>query len=147
MGDLFGSKAASQGLIIYFDEDRRAYSDKFELWCRKLDDLQPVDFKRGMEGLEKKSEIDYREGGQMWPPSYAEFRALAFPKSGRDSIAHKKFEPVLGIEDQTAKAKRIELGLKNTAALLAMFPEPEPLPVTDENQLKDLAKLDRIRGK
>lgn len=121
MGDLFGSKAASQGLIIYFDDEKRAYSDKFELWCRKLSDLQPVDFKRGMEGLERKSELDYREGREMWPPSYAEFRALAFPKSGRDTIAHKPFERILAIEDQTAKAKRYEEGVKQTTALLAML--------------------------
>ncbi len=118
---MFGSKAANRGLIIYFDREKNVYSETFELWCRKLNDLQPTDFQRGMQGLETKSETDYREGHEMWPPSYAEFRALAFPKSGHDALAHKPFERVIGIEDQTARAKRYEEGIKQTAILLNML--------------------------
>lgn len=137
MVDLFGSKATSKGFIIYFDEDKRIYSDTFELWCRKLHDLQPVDFKRGMQNLEEKSEIDYREGNEMWPPSYAEFRALAFPKSGRDTIAHKPFERLLALEDQTEKAKRYELGKQEASKLLAMLGEdPEPKQEHDNSIAK-----------
>ena len=85
--------------------------------------MQPVDFKRGMDGLESKAEQDYREGAEMWPPSYAEFRALAFPQTTRDSLAHKPFERVLSIEDQTEKAKRYEIGMKNCESILSMFAE------------------------
>lgn len=108
-------------MIIYFDEEKGVYSETFELWCRKLNDLQPTDFKRGMQGLETKSETDYRQGHEMWPPSYAEFRALAFPKSGHDALAHKPFELVIGIEDLTAKAKRYEEGVKQTTQILSML--------------------------
>lgn len=136
-------------MIIYFDEEKCVYSETFELWCRKLADLQPVDFKRGMNGLERKSEIDYREGREMWPPSYAEFRALAFPKSGRDTIAHKKFEPMLGIEDQTAKAKRYEEGVKQTTALLMMLgEEPETKPEVDNSIAKQRLQeaMEKLNG-
>src|SRR5687767_12306120 len=76
LADLFSSKAAAKGLIIYFDESKKIYSETFDLWCRKLDGLTVDDFKKGMEGLEAKAEESYRLGDEMWPPSYAEFRAL-----------------------------------------------------------------------
>jgi hypothetical protein len=121
MTDLFQQKAISKGFIIYFDQEKNIYSDTFELWCRKLHDLQPVDFKRAMQGLETKAEDDYRLGGEMWPPSYAEFRALAFPKTDRDSMAHIPFERLLAIEDQTAKAERYEIGMQKSNELLNML--------------------------
>lgn len=121
MADLFGSKAASRGLIIFSDAEKGIYSEAFELWCRKLDDLTPENFKTGFDGLERKTESDYREGAEMWPPSYAEFRALAFPKTNRDSQAHKLFERLPALEDQTAKAKRYELGKQKTGELLDML--------------------------
>ena len=126
LADLFDSKAAAKGLVIYKDRENKIYSEKIELWFRKLDDLTTDDFKRGMSGLEKKAEIDYREGNEMWPPSYAEFRALAFPKSGRDTQAHKVFDRPTAIEDQTAKARRYELGKQESSKLLAMLSEPSP---------------------
>jgi hypothetical protein len=132
LADLFDSKAAAKGLVIFSDREKKIYSEKIELWFRKLDDLDTEDFKRGMTNLEKKAEIDYREGNEMWPPSYAEFRALAFPKSGRDTQAHKVFDRPIGIEDQTAKAKRCEVGIKNTSSLLEMLDQPSPEKIKSE---------------
>lgn len=141
LADLFNDKAKKTH-AIYKDREKKIYSTAFELWCRKLNDLSTEDFKRGMAGLEKKAEDDYREGNEMWPPSYAEFRALAFPKHGRDTQAHKLapslYDPQTGtyrLEDQTAKARRYETGLKNTSALLAMLSEPSPEKFESETEL------------
>jgi hypothetical protein len=145
MADLFGSKASNRGFIIYADENKGIFSDALDLWCRKLGDLTADDFKAGMEGLEKKAEDAYRNGEEMWPPSYAEFRALCFPKSDRDTLAHKPFEKVLAIEDQTAKQKRVEIGLKHTEELLNLLdPKPEPKELTEAEKL-DLERLERIK--
>jgi len=144
LADLFGSKASSKGLIIYFDEAKGIYSEQFDLWAWKLDDLNAEDFKRGMEGLEKRAEQCYRDGEEMWPPSYAEFRALAFPASTRDTLAHKTFDKPALPEPKEYKSKRYEEGLKQTAALLAMLEDTkEPQPQT-EAEIKDREKLDRI---
>lgn len=130
LGDLFGSKCNQRGLVIYqsdYDEERGVYSEALRLWYRKLNDLTIDNFKCGMEGLEKKAEESYRLGGEMWPPSYAEFRALCFPYADRDLMAHNVLPRRLEIEDQTAKTKRYKEGVKQSAALLAMLePEPEP---------------------
>ncbi len=148
LGDLFESKAAARGLVVYMDRERKIYSEKLELWCRKLDDLNPENFKTGIAGLERKAEIDYREGNEMWPPSYAEFRALAFPKTGRETQAHKYFPPVPALEDQTAKAKRYELGRNESAKLLAMFGEDPVKPAcSNEFARQRLAQARELVGR
>lgn len=151
MVDLFQNKAISKGFIIFFDQEKNEYSDTFQLWCRKLSDLGPEEFKRGMVNLEKKAEDDYRLGREMWPPSYAEFRALAFPNTNRDSLAHKRFVAQIAIEDQTEKAKRYQEGVKQTSALLAMFEEDEPERDNTEQAERgrkalELAKQRLIKG-
>jgi len=144
LADLFGSKAASKGLIIYHDQGKNIYSDQFNLWCWKLDDLTPENFKAGMQGLEKRAEDEYRAGTEMWPPSYAEFRALAFPLSNRDTLAHKPFDKHALPEPKEYRSKRYEEGVKQTAALLAMFDE-EPKPLT-QDEINDLKKLEEIQN-
>lgn len=146
LADLFGSKAASKSLVIYFDESKGIYSEQFDLWGWKLDDLTAEDFKRGMEGLEKRAEQCYRDGEEMWPPSYAEFRALAFPASNRDTLAHKPFDNLALPEPKEYKSKRYEEGIKQTAALLAMLDDkPEPKPLT-EAERADIEKLERLKN-
>lgn len=145
MADLFSSKAAAKGLIIYFDEQKKIYSETFDLWCRKLDGLTVDDFKRGMEGLEAKAEESYRLGEEMWPPSYAEFRALAFPKTDRDAIAHKPFERAGLPEPKEYRTKRYEQGISECQKLLAMFDEPkQSKPLTPE-EIEDLQRLERLK--
>lgn len=128
MADLFGHKAISRGFVIFADAEKGIYSESFELWCRKLDDLSADDFKRGVAGLESKAEDDYKQGNEMWPPSYAEFRALAFPKVDRDTLAHKPFPRLTALEDQTEKAKRYELGKQKSRELLDMLGASKPNP-------------------
>lgn len=123
MADLFGHKAISRGFVIYVDAEKGIYSDSFELWCRKLDDLSADDFKRGVTGLESKAEDDYKHGTEMWPPSYAEFRALCFPQAGRDSAAHKYFPRLPALEDHTAKEARYKSGVKHCESILGMLGE------------------------
>ena len=139
MADLFSSKAASRGMRIYDDQEKGIYSEQFELWCRKLDDLGVADFKRGMEGVEKRAEEEYRLGQEMWPPSYAEFRALAFPETNRDTQAHKYFDRI-ALPDKTAQEKARAAGACELDRLMSMFQEPEPAPLTPE-QILDNERL------
>jgi len=156
LGDLFSSKAALKGLVIFDNDDDKKkgiYTETFELWCRKLDGLTVDDFKKGMEGLESKAEESYRLGDEMWPPSYAEFRALAFPKSDRDSQAYKiapsVFDPknTKAIEDSNGKSKRYQDGLRQCEMIKAMLnpPPQEPKPLTKE-EIEDLEKLERLKN-
>ena len=145
LADLFGSKAASKSLVIYYDMEKGEYSEQFDLWAWKLDDLTAEDFKRGMDGLEKRAEQCYRDGEEMWPPSYAEFRALAFPASNRDTLAHKPFER-LQLPDMTAMSKAKKAGRAELDSMLSMLDDkPEPKPLTDADKA-DLERLERIKN-
>lgn len=146
LADLFGSKSANKGLIIFYDESKGIYSEQFDLWAWKLEDLTADDFKRGMEGLEKRAEQCYRDGEEMWPPSYAEFRALAFPASNRDTLAHKPFDTLALPEPKEYRSKRYQEGLNQTAALLAMLDDkPEPKPLSPA-EIADIERLERIKN-
>lgn len=88
LGDLFDSKARAKGLVVFetdIDEEKENYSPAIILWHKKLLDLTVDNFKTGIAGLEKRAEESYRAGGEMWPPSYSEFRALCFG-AGKDRI-------------------------------------------------------------
>jgi len=145
LADLFGHKATSRGLVIYADSEKKIFSEAFKLWCRKLEDLNESHFKTGMSGIEKKAEEAYRAGDELWPPSYAEFRALAIPKAGNDIQAHKYFPPLLALEDQSAREARYERGMEETGKLLAMFGEETPKPQCDNS--KALAALEIAKEK
>ena len=144
LADLFGSKAKNKGLDIYYDEVKGIYSEQFDLWAWKLDDLTAEDFKRGMEGLERRAEQCYREGEEMWPPSYAEFRALAFPETSRDTQAHKYFKP-LALEHEGSITKAKKAGREEINKMLSMFEEEKPKQLTDAEKA-DLERLERIRN-
>jgi hypothetical protein len=144
LADLFGSKAASKGLDIYFDVNKGIYSEQFDLWAWKLDDLTPENFKAGMEGLEKRAEDEYRSGNEMWPPSYAEFRALAFPASNRDTLAHKPFNK-LALPDMTSISKAKQVGRSELDKMREMLddkPEPKPLSAAE---IEDMKRLERLK--
>jgi len=146
LADLFGSKAASKSLVIYDGKVQEEYSEQFDLWAWKLDDLTAEDFKRGMDGLERRAEQCYRDGEEMWPPSYAEFRALAFPASTRDALAHKPFDKPALPEPQDYRAKRYQEGLRQTAALLAMLDDKqEDKQLTDADKA-DLERLEKLKN-
>lgn len=145
LADLFGSKAASKSLVIYYDMEKGEYSEQFDLWAWKLDDLTAEDFKRGMDGLEKRAEQCYRDGEEMWPPSYAEFRALAFPASNRDTLAHKPFDNLALPEPKEYKSKRYEEGLKQTAALLAMLDDKPDYKQLTPAEIADNERLERLK--
>lgn len=146
LADLFGSKAASKSLVIYFDEEKGEYSEQFDLWAWKLDDLTAEDFKRGMEGLECRAEQCYRDGEEMWPPSYAEFRALAFPASNRDTLAHKPFDKPALPEPIEHRKKRYQKGVEECANILAMLDDkPEDKQLT-QDEINDLQRLERLKS-
>ena len=139
MAELFRNKARSEGIVIFKDEEAGVFSDTFKLWCVKLKDLTIENFRVGTIAMEQKAEIMFAAGDEMWPPRYAEFRALAFPKNNRDIQAHKPvpslYDPQTGtyrLEDQTAKAKRYELGKRESSKLLEMLSEPSPEKIESE---------------
>jgi hypothetical protein len=144
LADLFGSKASNKGLVIYWDEAKGIYSEQFDLWGWKLDDLNAEDFKRGMEGLERRAEQCYRDGEEMWPPSYAEFRALAFPASTRDTLAHKPFDKPALPEPLEHKSKRYQEGIKQAAALLAMLDDKPEQKQPTPAEIEDMKRLEEI---
>lgn len=136
MSALFRNKAKSEGLIPYASpahEQRAEFTDTFKLWCVKLKDLRVEDFAVGTLAMEKQAEETYKYGDEkgrreMWPPSFAEFRALCFPASDYDRQAHKmapsSWDPVAQcyrLEDQTAKAERYRIGMEKTSELLDML--------------------------
>ena len=151
MADLFGSKAKSKGLVIYLsdeDEEKNIYSENLKLWCRKLSDLNTDNFKTGMHGLEKKAEDDYRLGEEMWPPSYAEFRALCFPHNDRDMMSHKilpsVFDPKYAIEDFSRD--RVEpVALQELEKMKSLFPDPPKVTVKTPQQIADDERLERLK--
>ena len=139
MAELFRNKARSEGIVIYKNEAEGIFSDTFKLWCVKLKDLTIENFRTGTIAMERRAEDCFSRNVEMWPPSFAEFRALAFPKIDRDSQAHKPvpslYDPQTGtyrLEDQTAKAKRYELGKQESSKLLAMLDQPSPEKIESE---------------
>ena len=138
MGALFRNKARSDGLLIFankHDEEHEIYTDTFKLWCVKLRDLTAADFERGTLVMEKRAMDLYQQGEEMWPPSFAEFRALAFQATSRDTQAHNPFERLPALEDKTAREKRYELGRQESRRLLDMFGDTKPNPkACDETQ-------------
>lgn len=148
MGELFRNKAKSEGLIIYFDENKGVYSETFKLWCVKLKDLTIENFRTGTLGMEEKAEAMYRAKKEMWPPSFAEFRALCFPANDYDKQAHvilpSMFDPNNAhlLEDQTAKEKRRELGKQNTGKLLGLLGVKPPKEITEEDRAHARAALE-----
>lgn len=143
MAALFRSKARAEGLIMFANEHHQKagiFTDTFKLWCVKLKDLRVEDFACGTIEMEKRAEEIYKSGDEkgrreMWPPSFAEFRAMCFPSSDFDHQAHRmapsSWDPVAmcyRLEDQTEKAKRYELGRKKSRELLDMLGVLPPNP-------------------
>jgi hypothetical protein len=131
-------------------EARGIFTDTFKLWCVKLKDLRVEDFATGTLAMEQQAEEIYRRGDEkgrreMWPPSFAEFRALCFPPADYDRQAHKPFERLLALEDHAAREKRYSQGVKHTSALLAMLDDkPEPKPLT-QAEIADNERLERLK--
>lgn len=158
MAELFRNKARSEGIVIFKSEtheEQGIFSETFKLWCVKLKDLTIEDFRTGTLAMEQKAEAMYRQGDEMWPPSFAEFRALCFPAADNDKQAHRVlpslYDPSTGsyrLEDQTAKEKRYAIGRQESSKLLDMLdvkPEPVARDTDYEKQQLELAKQ-KLRG-
>lgn len=124
-------------------ENAGIFTDTFKLWCVKLKDLQVEHFARGTLEMEKRAEEIYRtETGakrEMWPPSFAEFRALCFPCTDYDRQAHKMapslWDPVARcyrLEDLTAKAERMKNGMEKTSELFAILGDTKKRPTPEQ---------------
>lgn len=116
MGDLYGDKCKTKGLVIYADRGRGIHSQTFQLWCKKLHGLTEQEFAYGMKKLEERATALFQQGEEMWPPSYAEFIGLC--SEPKTCPAHKYFEPTKKLEDKTAREKRRQLGQEQCSKLL-----------------------------
>lgn len=148
IAELFLNKASVHGLIVYFDEEKGIYSDAFKLWCVKLKDLTIEDFATGTLNMERKAEALYKANEEMWPPSFAEFRALCFPIVSFDKQAHRILpcysDPKNAhlIEDLSAKEKRYELGRKKSGELRKLLGD-EPKVEREDNAAFAKAQLEK----
>jgi hypothetical protein len=68
MGTLY--KAKSKDYEIARDGD---LTEDFKLWCWKLNNLTPEQFKQGVEMMEYQEMEGRKTGDETWPPSYAGF--------------------------------------------------------------------------
>jgi len=53
------------------------YSDTFMLWCRKTEHLTDDEWAYAFESMERDIAKNKQNGVESWPPSYAEFTAMA----------------------------------------------------------------------
>ena len=82
-------------------------------WIYALQDISPIQLRHGVDNLCKRDD-------NHWPPNAAEFHDLCLIDMDWE---HKrlKYLPPTGIEDLTAKEKRIELGKSEMSKIMGMF--------------------------
>lgn len=118
LGDLFGAKCKTKGLILHHSaeaEARGEITESFYLWCRKLDGLSKKQIAFGIGQIEAKAAEVYQTGEELWPPSYAEFIGLCNQHHGTQ--AHRYFDRSKAIENKTQREKRRKLGMEQCGKL------------------------------
>jgi len=88
MATLYQNKAGN-----YLISDGGEYTEDFKLWCWKLNDLTPDQFKQGVEMMEKQEEEGRKTGDETWPPSYAGFIGLATMNTGQRKGTYEALPP------------------------------------------------------
>jgi len=83
-------KAKSKDYQIY---DGSNYTEDFKLWCWKLNDLTPEQFKQGVEMMEYQEMEGRKTGDETWPPSYAGFIGLATMHIGQRKGTYQRLPP------------------------------------------------------
>ena len=119
--DLFLEKAKNRGLVIYQNDrqEENTYSETFLFWCRKLNGLTARQFHRGIAKIEARAKTMYLNGAEMWPPSYAEFIAVA--TEDRDTRAHRHFDQATMLENKTLRENQYEIGLQRCSILMKIL--------------------------
>lgn len=88
MATLYQNKASNYQIY-----DGNDYSEDFKLWCWKLNDLAPEQFKQGVEMMEYQEMEGRKTGDETWPPSYAGFIGLATMHIGQRKGTYMKLPP------------------------------------------------------
>lgn len=113
LGDLFGELARAKGLEI--KDGQGQYTRIFQLWCKKLSDVQPEQIANGVTNLERRIEETVRDGEKVWPPTYAEFRGLCRLSTTEKRI-HRTWkglpEPKMSQDERKAAMKKLRGDLK-----------------------------------
>ena len=114
MGQLYQHKWLSSA-GDHIDED--GYTETFLRWCKELNHFAGEDWKRAYGRIESDIVKAAKSGEQVWPPSSLEVATYGKPPRGM----HQPFSKPIAIEDEGAKAKRLEKGKEECSKLLALF--------------------------
>jgi len=68
-------------------------TEDFKLWCWKLNELTPEQFKQGVEMMEYQEMEGRKTGDETWPPSYAGFIGLATMHIGQRKGTYERLPP------------------------------------------------------
>lgn len=107
------------------------YSPSFTLWARKTDHLTDEEWATAFKELERKTVADAGNGRDSWPPSYAEFVAMAkktISPNGVNSGAYIEYgtpeHPAYkrtAIADMGKKARSKQVGSETLKNLMESF--------------------------
>ena len=112
------------------------YSDSFMLWCRKTEHLTDDQWSYAFESLEREIVKNKQAGDQSWPPSYAEFAAMANKKTspnGNNSSAyllfsdpgHPSYVPPKAVESDSYKQRKLKIGNTGISNTKNLFNDKE----------------------
>lgn len=108
----------TKGIRIYDHEEDQIYSETFRQWCRKLQTLNAKQFKAGIELLEYRQGQAYNLGEEMWPPSYAQFKAMCL--EGYGTQCHRRFT-FQALPDITSRERAQKAGERELDKMREMF--------------------------
>lgn len=91
------------------------YTASFLLWCEKTQMLSDKHWEWGIAACEREACEAEAQGRTAYPPRYPQFWAMCQP---RQAFPEREKFARLGLEDQTAKAKRFATGREKCAKLL-----------------------------
>lgn len=98
--------------LDYQIHDGADYSEDFKLWCWKLNELTPAQFRQGVELMEYQEQQGRRTGDETWPPSYAGFIGLATMRVGPPKGTYERLPPpTLSKEERKEEMVDLKAGL------------------------------------
>jgi hypothetical protein len=95
------------------------YTNNFKRWCDELGHFTDQHWKRSYGRIEGDIKAAAKMGEDIWPPSSV--AVIAYSEPPICAKMYKPFDRARGIEDQTAKAHRKEVGAKECGDILSTF--------------------------
>lgn len=111
----FGHKWTIQGGIY----DGSSLSGNFLSWCEDLQHFGDAEWERAFNRIQGDLKENAKMGEESWPPS--SIAVVAYGEPPMCSKMYKPFDRSTGIEDQTAKKSRKEVGARECKSLLSIF--------------------------